>query len=208
MEKRCELYLRVPAGALPARDELDAIVRQVMPAAILVTGDVGSADRERLRELIEAAQRQNIATLIEDDPALAIALRADGIHTLADSEKLAAARGILGGEKSIGASCVLSRHEAMSMAEDGADYVAFGERDAGTGVDADELVEMIGWWGELFEVPCVAWFSAEMGTEGAAALVEAGADFLAVPPSAAGRAVDIGWLADLAALVRAQINPA
>jgi len=66
------------------------------------------------------------------------------------------------------------------LAEAGADYIAFGApahlngRDKGR-VRRDELVA---WWAEIFEVPCVA-FDVETGEE-AERLTRAGAEFVAV----------------------------
>jgi thiamine-phosphate pyrophosphorylase len=68
----------------------------------------------------------------------------------------------------------------MTSAEAGAEYIAFGaparlkDRDKAR-VRRDELVA---WWGELFEVPCVA---LDVETRGEAEThVRAGADFIAV----------------------------
>jgi thiamine-phosphate pyrophosphorylase len=132
---------------------------------------------------VKLARGQNLAILIEEDWSLARELDMDGVHIRADAERLAEARRVLGADKSIGVSCGFSRHEAMLMAEGGADYVAFGETGA---ADLDERAEMIGWWSEVFEVPCVAWLRDGESFDEARDLVRAGADFLAVEAGAAG----------------------
>ena len=68
----------------------------------------------------------------------------------------------------------------MTLAEDGADYIAFGipphveDRAAA----AARRLELVAWWGEIFEIPCVA-FDVDT-TDEAIALAGAGADFVAV----------------------------
>ena len=68
----------------------------------------------------------------------------------------------------------------MEAAEAGADYVAFGAiyptatKEAKTSAPLD----LIGWWAELFETPCVA--IGGITVDNCGPLVEAGADFLAV----------------------------
>ena len=70
--------------------------------------------------------------------------------------------------------------DAMTLAEDGADYIAFGipphveDRAAA----AARRLELVAWWGEIFEMPCVA-FDVD-NIEEAIALAGAGADFVAV----------------------------
>jgi thiamine-phosphate pyrophosphorylase len=70
----------------------------------------------------------------------------------------------------------------MEAGEAGADYVAFGAfypsstKDKG---DAERpLPELLQWWTQLFEIPCVA--IGGITPDNCQPLVEAGADFLAV----------------------------
>jgi thiamine-phosphate pyrophosphorylase len=73
----------------------------------------------------------------------------------------------------------------MSLGEAGAEYVGFGipphveDRAAA----AERRLELVAWWSEIFEPPCVA-FDVDT-VEDAAALAAAGADFVAVPAGAA-----------------------
>ncbi|MGF1620338.1 MAG: thiamine phosphate synthase [Rhodomicrobiaceae bacterium] len=193
MDHNCEIYLRLRGGALPAAGDLDAALREAAPSALLITGLPGGAGGG-IAELLEIARGQNLAILIEEDWSLARELDMDGVHIRADAERLAEARRALGANKSIGVSCGLSRHEAMLMAEAGADYVAFGETGA---AEPDERAEMIGWWSEVFEVPCVAWLRDGEGFDEAGDLVRAGADFLAVEFKAGDAGHELSRLREL-----------
>jgi thiamine-phosphate pyrophosphorylase len=77
-------------------------------------------------------------------------LSGDGVHLDAAADDVAAARKSLGKDKIIGAYCGASRHLAMEAGDAGADYVAFDQ----TGQSVGEPI--VGWWSELFEIPCVA----------------------------------------------------
>jgi thiamine-phosphate pyrophosphorylase len=177
MAQRTELYLRLEGSALPAPSELEAVIAAARPAALLIGAFSGAAAADAARELIASAKRRNLSVLIEGGPELAQSLGADGIHMSADQARVTQARRVLGEDKTIGASCSLSRHEAMVMAESGADYVAFGEPRGAAPVDAEALEEMAAWWASLFEVPCVVWLGEDPVGE-ASALIDAGVDFL------------------------------
>jgi thiamine-phosphate pyrophosphorylase len=113
-------------------------------------------------------QQRDVAFLIADRPDLAVKLDCDGVHLGPDGPSYADARRIVGPERQVGVACAASRHLAMETAEAGADYVAF---------DAADL-EIIGWWSELMEVPCVA--LGDITLANCKPLIAAGADFLAV----------------------------
>jgi len=106
----------------------------------------------------------------------------DGVH-LNEPTGIAAARARLGPGRIVGAACGLSRHAGMVAGEAGADYVMFGGLDRAP-TPGDELFELVRWWSELFVIPCAA--AAPPDPALARALVEAGADLLALRPPAEG----------------------
>jgi thiamine-phosphate pyrophosphorylase len=199
---RSKLYLLAAAGA--DLRQLSQVLDVSGAATLLVTAGVGELTAAAARPLIELAQAKDIAALIEGDAQLARTLRADGVH-LPWSKDIAAryaeARDILGTRYIVGVDVGRSRHDAMSLAEDGADYIGFGipahveDRDAA----AARRMELISWWGEIFQVPCIA-FDVE-STDEAVALAAAGADFIAMRG-------DVVLAPDAATAVATQISEA
>ncbi len=64
--------------------------------------------------------------IVNDDPALAAAVGADGVHLGADDASIAAARELIGEDRLIGVSCYGDLARARDAVAHGADYVAFG----------------------------------------------------------------------------------
>ena len=66
----------------------------------------------------------------------------------------------------------------MFVAEQGADYVMFGEPDAEGGRPAlPAIEERVAWWAEVFEIPCVGYVAS---LDEIAPMVAAGTDFVAL----------------------------
>jgi thiamine-phosphate pyrophosphorylase len=129
------------------------------------------------RALAPAVQHQGVALLLDGEPDLAPPAGADGAH-LTGLAALEAGLATLKPAHIAGCGGLASRHDAMLAAEAGADYVMFGEPDAGGRRPAfDAVTERVAWWAELFEVPCVG-FAA--GLDEVEPLAAAGADFIAV----------------------------
>jgi thiamine-phosphate pyrophosphorylase len=168
---RCQLYLRVPDRLEPeaARGCLAAALEAGEIAALLVRRD-GAEDRlvTMLEVLAPLAQARNVAVVVAGSDELARRNGADGVE-VTDRPAYDAARKRLGASAIIGADCGASRHFAMEMAEAGADYV--GLANGGEGGS-----DLIAWWGELFEVPCVALDPVEPDEAGV--LAGLGADFV------------------------------
>ncbi|MBK6413177.1 thiamine phosphate synthase [Sphingopyxis sp.] len=179
----CQLYLISPldvGGDFPNRltEALDA-----GPVAAFQFRVKGLEQHEaaRLAEPLQAiCAARDVAFIVNDDVALAKRLGADGVHLGQDDGDPREARRELGPNAQIGVTCHASRHMAMEAGEAGADYVAFGAFYPTTTktVEHQAEPEILEWWQGMFELPCVA--IGGITVENARALVDAGADFLAV----------------------------
>lgn len=176
-EDGTQIFLTLETG-VSAFDRLSAVLAATtVPSVLLVPPAGESLDRSATRPLVELAQSKGAAALLFDTPDLARQLRADGVH-LPDGKDLSnryhAARKALGGSRIVGVH-VSSRHDAMVLGEAGADYIAFG-RSFPSQEARERQRELIAWWAELFELPCVA-LNAD-SVEEAAFLARSGADFV------------------------------
>jgi thiamine-phosphate pyrophosphorylase len=148
-------------------------------AAVLLR--LPDADERSLINLVK-----KVAPTVQDrDAALLLAGRddivarsgADGAH-LSNVDALRDAVARLKQKNIAGVGGLRTRHDAMTAGEAGADYVMFGDPDeAGNRVSFDAIIDRVGWWAEVFEVPCVA-YAARL--EEIDALAAAGADFVAI----------------------------
>jgi len=175
------LYLMTPQLADPA--DLAAPL-----AAALAAGDVAAvllrleaADEgtliKRAKAVAAIVQENGAALLIEGRADLVARARADGAH-MSGLAAFGEAVEQLKPDWIVGIGGLVTRHDAMLAAEQGADYVMFGEPDAAGARPAFAAVEeRIGWWAEVFEAPCVGYAAA---LDEVAPLVEAGADFIAL----------------------------
>jgi thiamine-phosphate pyrophosphorylase len=130
--------------------------------------------------LMPICHEHDVALLINDRPDLAEETDADGVHVGQEDASYADARALLGSSRIVGVTCHDSRHLAMEAAEEGADYVAFGAFFPTTTKQPKSTadVNLLQWWDEIMEVPCVA--IGGITADNCAALLDAGADFLAV----------------------------
>lgn len=122
----------------------------------------------------------DVALILNDRADLAKKAGADGVHLGQEDGSIEEARRLLSDDADIGVTCHDSRHLAMIAAEAGADYVAFGAffptvtKDVSHHPDPEILVA----WSQMTVVPCVA--IGGITPENGKALVDAGADYLAV----------------------------
>jgi thiamine-phosphate pyrophosphorylase len=157
-------------------------------AAALAAGDVAAvllrfADGDerslinRAKALCPIVQKTGAALLLDGHAQLAARAGADGAH-LTGIEAFNDALEQLKPERIAGAGGLTSRHDAMTAAEAGADYVMFGEPDASGARPAFAAIEeRVAWWAEVFESPCVGYAASLDDVE---PLVKAGADFVAL----------------------------
>ena len=105
----------------------------------------------------EVAHARDVAVVIEDHAGLVGRLGLDGVHLSDGARSVRRLRAELGADAIVGAFCGASRHDGMTAAETGADYVAFGPVGAtalGHGGRAER--DLFAWWSEMIEVPVVA----------------------------------------------------
>ena len=185
MPSLCRLYLITP----PAIADLAAFATELKAA--MAAGDVAAlqvrlkpaSEREieaAVSRLGPIARRRGASLILNDRPDLAARLDCDGVHIGQGDGTLAAARATVGPDRIVGVTCHASRDLAMTAAEQGADYVAFGAffptMTKETIHRAD--LETLSIWQETTVTPCVA--IGGISVENCRPLVAAGADFIAV----------------------------
>ena len=131
---------------------------------------------QRLRAACEDA---GVPLIINDDPALAAAIGAAGVHLGEHDGSLAEARALLGDDAIIGVSCYDALQRARGAAAAGADYVAFGAFfPSATKPGARRASPDLLRGSASLRIPRVA--IGGITPDNAASLVGAGADLLAV----------------------------
>ena len=78
------------------------------------------------RKIKRITRKNNVKFLINDKPAVARAVSADGCHIGQKDMNLMSCRKILGKNKIIGITCHNSKKLALKAKENGANYIAFG----------------------------------------------------------------------------------
>ncbi|MEM1371037.1 MAG: thiamine phosphate synthase [Pseudomonadota bacterium] len=208
MAHRCELFpmLGVPSTGAEATDEhtiaaadlaerLRCIVNAACAPCVLLHAAGGIATASPLlKSCIAESQKLDAAAIVvggedfDHAASSARAVGADGLHMMAigepDAEALAGRikSAIQNGDDLMfGVNVGLSRHNAMMLAEAGAAYIGFSAQVAATDQDARrEMVDLVTWWAEVFEIPCVALNVPHDALDEVARLAEAGADFVSI----------------------------
>ncbi len=183
----------------PAFDPLDLTgafaraLRSLPVAAFILDTPDPALRRAACEPLRDAVQTADVALLVADDPELAAAEGADGIHLTTPLEDPSRLWDNLGEEMQWGAVVEATRHAGMELADSGADYVAM---EVSQSASAEELVAVLTWWAEMVEVPVM--LTGWEDPQALAPLLATRPDFVAIPASLW---TDADALATLAALL-------
>lgn len=160
-DERPQIYLITPSefdlASFP--DRLAAVLDSTAVACVRLALATGDQDRvARAADALRAvAHARDVALVIERHVLLVEKLGLDGVHLTDGARSLRKVRAGLGPDAIVGAFCGTTRHDGISAAEAGADYVAFGpagETPLGDGSRA--AFDLFAWWSEMIEVPVVA----------------------------------------------------
>jgi thiamine-phosphate pyrophosphorylase len=175
------LYLSTPLVTDPAQLALllPALLGAADVAAVLLR--LAPSDErgiiQRAKALAPAIQKAGAALLLDSHYEQVARAGADGAN-VSGVEAMQDAMPALKPDRILGVGGLVTRHDAMTAGEAGADYVLFGEPDAqGERPSAEAVCERLDWWAELFEPPCVG-FAATL--DEARQFATAGADFVLV----------------------------
>jgi thiamine-phosphate pyrophosphorylase len=140
-------------------DQLAAVLDSTDIACLRLS--LASKDQDLIARAADAcrvvAHARDVAIVIDTHLLLVERLGLDGVHLPDGARSVRTARKDLGADAIIGSFGGVTRHEGISAAEAGADYVAFGpvgETTLGTGAQAP--FDLFEWWSEMIEVPVVA----------------------------------------------------
>jgi len=134
----------------------------------------------RARAFQPLVQERNAAFLLYDQAKLAVSIGVDGAH-LSGVEIFRDGAPLLKPGLIAGAGGLATKHDAMLAGEQGADYVMFGEPNAGgKRPSLESILERVGWWADIFQIPCVAY---AVTLDEVSAFAGAGADFIALAES-------------------------
>jgi thiamine-phosphate pyrophosphorylase len=177
----------------PRPDLLEAVSQALTGGATLVQYRDKTHDSARRHieadALLELCRQHAIPLIINDDIELAHAVGADGVHLGKADDSITKARETLGDKAIVGVSCYDSLERAQEAARQGASYVAFGAFFESTTKPLARRahIDLLRHSATL-DIPRVA--IGGITPDNGAALVAAGADYLAVVSAVFG-ATDI-----------------
>jgi thiamine-phosphate pyrophosphorylase len=120
--------------------------------------DIDKSEIESIAKQIKPiCYKHQVTFIINDHADIAASVDADGVHLGKDDDSYNNARKILGANKVIGISCYNLADNAISAAESGADYVAFGALFPTTTKEtaAQASPDVLTWWVTNATIPCV-----------------------------------------------------
>lgn len=174
------LYLVTPPLPTEAQlRDLETLLDGFDIACVRIAAGAAEAELRRIADAVRAlCHPRDVNLVLTDHFRLAPELGLDGVHLSDGPRHVREARKHLGADAIVGAFAGASRHDGMTAAEIGADYVSFGPltpSSLGDGTIAE--IDLFRWWSEMIETPVVA----EGGiTPDVAAELATCADFLAL----------------------------
>jgi thiamine-phosphate pyrophosphorylase len=178
------LYALTDPELLPEHLLAERVAQAIEGGARIVQFRDKTADaparRRRARKVVATCRIHGALCIINDDPALAAELDADGVHLGRDDESTARARALVGPDRLVGVSCYDRLELARAQIAAGADYVAFGSVwPSATKPGATRAsLQLLGEAARELAVPVVA--IGGITRDNAAATVAAGAHCIAV----------------------------
>lgn len=160
-QEQPQIYLITPSQIdLDTFPDLIGKILDARPIACLRL-DLASQDEEliarsadRLREVVHA---RDVPLVIGGHMLLAERLGLDGVHLNDAARSVRAARTALGADAIVGSFCATSRHDGITAAEAGADYISFGPVGDTLLRDGSRAeLDLFQWWSEMIELPIVA----------------------------------------------------
>jgi thiamine-phosphate pyrophosphorylase len=179
-KQTARLYLITPPSPDPGLpDRLAALLDASDIACVRLALAARSEDdvARAADALRPVAHARDVPLVVADHFRLVRRLGLDGVH-LTDPRQVREVRKALGPDAIVGAFARASRHDGMTAAEIGADYVSFGPvGPSALGDGATAPLDLFAWWSEMIEVPVVAEGAL---TPALAATLAPHADFLAL----------------------------
>lgn len=200
---RCRLYLITPSNLVgeklfPFADSMQLAIDAGDVACVqLRLKNVQDETIRKVANLLQPmVQKHQIPFILNDRADLAAEFGCDGVHIGQSDTPYKKARELVGPNSIVGVTCHSSTHLAMTAGEAGADYVAFGAFFESSTKKPKYTAQpnILSKWQKTMTLPCVA--IGGINTENCQAVVEAGADFIAVSagvwnhPEGPGKAVE------------------
>jgi thiamine-phosphate pyrophosphorylase len=159
-EDRPQIYLITPPAVdldlFPAR--LAGVLDRVEVACVRLS--LASRDEDEVARaadaLREVTHARDVALVIEKHVLMVERLGLDGVHLTDGARSVRQVRKDLGADAIVGCFCGASRHDGITAAEIGADYVSFGPVAGALGDGKLAPRDLFEWWSEMIEVPVVA----------------------------------------------------
>jgi thiamine-phosphate pyrophosphorylase len=175
------LYAITP-GLIATEALLGAVEAAIRGGAVWIQYRTAAfEDRKRQAQaLCQLCHRCRVPLIVNDDPRLAWDIGADGVHLGQDDPHYEEARALLGPQAILGVSCYNSLDRAVSAQRIGANYAAFGRFfPSKTKPEAKQApLALLHEARRQLSIPIVA--IGGITPENGGALIEAGADLLAV----------------------------